>query len=116
MGTKWKTRRVGDVTVVDAEGRITMGDGSSTLRETIRDLAAAGNKNVVLNLAEISYVDSSGIGELVAGLGPLSKEGGALKLLNPSKRVRDLLEMTRVLTLFQVFDNEDAAVRSFAQA
>jgi anti-sigma B factor antagonist len=106
---------VGEVTIMDAEGRITAGDGSVTLRTTGRDLISTGHKNLVLNMAGISYMDSSGIGELVSLLSH-ANQGGSLRLLSPSKRVRDLLDMTHVMTLFQVFTEEDAAVRSFDPA
>jgi anti-sigma B factor antagonist len=110
---KLTTRQVGDVTVVDAAGRITLGEGASTLRDTIRDLAAAGNKNLLLNLAEVSYIDSSGIGELVSAFTTVANAGGKVKLLNLTKRVQDLLQITKLYTVFEVFSAEDDAVRSF---
>src|SRR5678810_591637 len=85
------TRQVGDVTVVDAVGRITLGDGASTFRDTIRDLAAAGKKKLLLNLAEVSYIDSSGIGEMVSGFTTVTNLGGQVKLLNLTKALRELL-------------------------
>ena len=112
MPAKWKSRESGKATVVDATGRITAGDGAISLRDTCRELVAAGHKNLVLNMAEISYMDSSGIGELVALLA-VANEGGAVRLLNPTKRVLDLLDMTHVKTLFQVFTDESTAVKSF---
>ncbi len=113
MSVKLTTRQVGDVTVVDAAGRITLGEGASTLRDTIRDLAAAGNKNLLLNLAEVSYIDSSGIGELVSAFTTVANAGGKVKLLNLTKRVQDLLQITKLYTVFEVFSAEDDAVRSF---
>lgn len=114
MSVKLTTRQVGDVTVVDAVGRITLGEGASTFRDTIRDLASSGHKKLLLNLAEISYIDSSGIGELVSGFTTVTNQGGAVKLLNLTKRVKDLLQITKLYTVFEVFDDEAAAVRSFS--
>ena len=114
MSVKLTTRQVGDVTVVDAVGRITLGEGASTFRDSIRDLVASGNKKLLLNLAEISYIDSSGIGELVSGFTTVANQGGTVKLLNLTKRVQDLLQITKLYTVFEVFDDEAKAVRSFA--
>ena len=113
MSVKLTTRQVGDVTVVDATGRITLGEGASTLRDTIRDLAANGHKKLLLNLSEVSYIDSSGIGELVSGFTTITNQGGKLKLVGLTKRVKDLLQITELYTVFEVFDDEAAAVRSF---
>ncbi len=114
MSVKLTTRQVGDVTVIDAVGRITLGEGSSTFRDMIRDMAAAGNKKVLLNLGEVSYIDSSGIGELVSGFTTITNHGGNLKLLNLTKRVKDLLQITKLYTVFEVHDDEAGAVRSFS--
>ena len=114
MSVKMTTRQVGDVTVVDAEGRITLGDGATTFRDTIRDLSNAGNKKLLLNLAEVSYIDSSGIGELVSGFTTVANQGGAVKLLNLTKRVQDLLQITKLYTVFEVHDDEAKAIRSFS--
>ena len=113
MSVKLTTRQVGDVTVVDAVGRITLGDGATTFRDTIRDLANAGNKKLLLNLAEVSYIDSSGIGEMVSGFTSVTNQGGQVKLLNLTKRVKDLLQITKLYTVFEVFDDEAHGVRSF---
>jgi len=113
VSVKLNTRQVGDVTVIDAAGRITLGEGSSTFRDSIRDLVAKGNKKVVLNLAEVSYIDSSGIGELVSAFTTVANQGGSLKLLNLGKRVQDLLQITKLYTVFEVHEDEAAAVRSF---
>jgi anti-sigma B factor antagonist len=107
-------RQVGDVTVIDVNGRITLGEGSSNLRDGIRDLVSKGNKKILLNLGDVSYIDSSGIGELVSGFTSVANQGGQLKLLHLTKRVRDLLQITKLYTVFEVFDDEAAAVRSFA--
>lgn len=114
MSVKLTTRQVGDVTVVDAVGRITLGDGASTFRDTIRNLANSGHKKLLLNLAEVSYIDSSGIGEMVSGFTTVTNQGGQVKLLNLATRVKDLLQITKLYTVFEVFDDETAAVRSFA--
>ena len=113
MSVKLNIRQVGDVTVIDAVGRITLGEGSSALRETVKDLVNKGNKKILLNLAEVSYIDSSGIGELVSGFTSVSNAGGSLKLLNLTKRIQDLLQITKLYTVFEVFDDEAKALASF---
>jgi anti-sigma B factor antagonist len=113
VSVKLTTRQVGEVTVVDAAGRITLGEGASTFRDTLRDLAGGGKKKLLLNLAEVSYIDSSGIGEMVSGFTTVTNAGGQVKLLNLTKRVKDLLQITKLYTVFEVFDDEAAAVRSF---
>lgn len=114
MSVKLTTRQVGDVTVIDAVGRITLGEGASTFRDTLRDLAASGHKKMLLNLAEVTYIDSSGIGELVSGFTTVANHGGTVKLLNLAKRVKDLLQITKLYTVFEVFDDEASAIRSFS--
>ena len=114
MSSKLSPRQVGDVTVIDVAGRITLGEGSSNLREGIREMVAKGNKKILLNLGEVTYIDSSGIGELVSGFTSVANGGGQLKLINLTKRVKDLLQITKLYTVFEVFDDEAAAVRSFA--
>lgn len=114
MSVKLSTRQVGDVTVIDATGRITLGEGASLFRDTIRDLATKGNKKLLVNLNDVSYIDSSGIGEMVSGFTTVTNHGGQLKLLGLSKRVKDLLQITKLYTVFEVFDDEASAVRSFA--
>lgn len=113
MSVKLTMRQVGDVTVIDAVGRITLGEGSSAFRDTLKDLTAAGNKKLLLNLAGVNYIDSSGIGEMVSGFTTVTNQGGQLKLLNLTKRVQDLLQITKLYTVFEVFDDEAEAVRSF---
>jgi anti-sigma B factor antagonist len=108
------TRQVGDVLVIDAAGRITLGEGSSALRDKIREVSTQGNKKILLNMAEVSYIDSSGIGELVSGFTSVTNHGGVLKMLNLTKRVKDLLQITKLYTVFDVHDDEAAAIRSFA--
>jgi anti-sigma B factor antagonist len=114
VSVKMTNRQVGDVTVVDVSGRITLGEGSSELRDALRDLVAKGNKKILLNLGDVSYIDSSGIGELVSGFTSVSNQGGQLKLLNLTKRVKDLLQITKLYTVFEVHDDEAGAIRSFA--
>jgi anti-sigma B factor antagonist len=113
VSIKLTTRQVGDVTVIDAEGRITLGEGSSTFRDTIRDLSSKGDKKILLNLADVSYIDSSGIGELVSAFTTVTNHGGQLKLLHLTKRVQDLLQITKLYTVFEIFDAETSAIRSF---
>jgi anti-sigma B factor antagonist len=104
---------VGDVSVVDVAGRITLGEGSSALRDAVRGLAAKGQKKILLNLGEVSYIDSSGIGELVSGFTTVTNSGGQLKLLHLTKRVKDLLQITKLYTVFDIHDSEPTAIRSF---
>ena len=113
MSVKLTTRQVGDVTVVDVAGRITLGEGSSALRESLRDLVGKGQKKILLNLGEVTYIDSSGIGELVSGFTTVTNSGGMLKLLNLNKRVKDLLQITKLYTVFDVHEDEASAIRSF---
>jgi anti-sigma B factor antagonist len=107
------TRQVDSINVVDLSGRITLGEGCSQLRELIRDLLAKGHKKILLNLGEVTYIDSSGIGELVSGFTAVSNQGGQLKLLNLTKKVQDLLQITKLLTVFDVHDDEAKAIASF---
>ena len=114
MSVKLNTRQVGDVSVVDVVGRITLGEGSSALRDSLRELVGKNHKKILLNLGEVSYIDSSGIGELVSGFTTVTNSGGQLKLLNLNKRVKDLLQITKLYTVFDVHDDEAGAVRSFS--
>jgi len=107
------TRQAGGVTVVDISGRITVGEGNVVLREIVRDLAEKGKKAIVLNLGEVQYIDSSGIGELVKAHTTIRNQGGQLKLTNLSKRVHDLLEMTRLSAVFDIQKDETSAIKSF---
>ena len=113
MSVKLETRQVGDVSVVDVAGRITLGEGSSALRDTIREMVGKNHKKILLNLGEVSYIDSSGIGELVSGFTSVTNSGGQLKLLNLNKRVKDLLQITKLYTVFDVHESEATAIRSF---
>jgi anti-sigma B factor antagonist len=114
VSVKITNRQVGDVTVVDATGRITLGEGASVFRDMIRDLATKGNKKILINLSDVSYIDSSGIGEMVSSFTTVTNHGGQLKLLGLTKRVKDLLQITKLYTVFEVFEDESSAIRSFA--
>jgi len=114
MSMKVSTRQVDGVTILDLSGRITLGEGSVTIRDAVRDLLAKGQSKILLNLADISYIDSSGIGELVSGFTTVTNQGGRLKLVGLTKRVKDLLQITKLYTVFEVYDDEAEAVRSFA--
>ena len=113
MSVKLNVRQVGDVSVLDVAGRITLGEGSSALRDTMRDMVGKNQKKILLNLGEVSYIDSSGIGELVSGFTTVTNSGGQLKLLNLNKRVKDLLQITKLYTVFDVHEDEAGAIRSF---
>jgi anti-sigma B factor antagonist len=104
------TRTVGDVRILDVSGEIVLGRGTMIVRNTIKDLLQSDVKKIVLNLAEVNYIDSSGVGELVSSFATVAKEGGQLKLLNLTTRVKEILAITRLLTVFEIFDNEQAAV------
>jgi anti-sigma B factor antagonist len=107
------TRQVGGVTVLDISGRITLGEGNVILREIVRDLADKGARAIVLNLGEVQYIDSSGIGELVKAHTTMRNQGGQLKLTNLNKRIHDLLEMTRLSAVFDIQKDETSAIKSF---
>ena len=106
-------RDAGEVTVVDLSGRIVLGEGSALMRTTVRGLLADGRKMILLNLADVDYIDSSGIGELVSAFTTVKNQSGDLKLLHLTKKVRDLLQITKLYTVFDVFTDESTAVRSF---
>ena len=113
MSMKSNTRQINGVTIVDLSGRITLGEGSVVLRDQVRDLLSRGNKKILLNLGEVNYIDSSGIGELVSAFTTVRNQGGELKLLNLTKKVHDLLQITKLYTVFDVKDDEASAVKSF---
>ena len=106
-------RQAGDVTVLDLGGKITIGEGSVSLRSAIRRLIEEGKKKILLNLAQVGYVDSSGIGELVSSFTTINREGGQLKLLNLTQKIQDLLTITKLLTVFDTYDDEATALNSF---
>ena len=107
------TRNVGDVTVLDLKGRLTLNEGTQQLKETFDRLTASGTKRIVLNLQEVSYVDSGGLGELVRSLAAVGRHGGSLKLINLTSKITDLLVITKLLTVFDSYDSESAALSSF---
>jgi anti-sigma B factor antagonist len=106
-------RQAGDVTVLDLNGKITIGEGSVALRGAIRRLIEENKKKILLNLANVGYVDSSGIGELVSSFTSVNKEGGQLKLLNLTQKIQDLLAITKLLTVFDVYEDEASALNSY---
>lgn len=113
MALQGTCREIEDVAIIDFSGKITLGEGSSTLRRTIRDLIDKGHRKIVLNLYDVDYIDSSGIGELVSGYTTVRNAEGELKLLHLTKRVHDLLQITRLFTVFDVQSDEETALRSF---
>ena len=115
MTMKTSTRQVDGITIVDLSGRITLGEGSVVLRDLVRDLLGKGNKRILLNLGDVTYIDSSGIGELVSAYTTVRNGGGELKLLNLTKKVHDLLQITKLYTVFDIKDDETTAIQSFAK-
>ncbi len=109
-------RAVGDVVVLDVKGRITLGEGDELLKDKVNSLLNQGKKKIILNLAGVPYIDSAGLGEIVRTYTTVSRQGGSLKLLNLTKRITDLLAITKLLTVFETFDSEDEAVQSFSAA
>jgi len=109
-------RKVGDVVVLDLKGKITLGEGDELLKDKVNSLVNQGHKKVILNLADVPYIDSAGLGEVVRTYTTVSRQGGSLKLLNLTKRITDLLSITKLLTVFETFDSENDAVRSFSAA
>ena len=108
-----KERQAGDVTILDLTGEVRIGEGSISLRDAIRGLADSGKKKLLLNLAGVKYMDSSGIGELIANYTTVKRQGGQLKLLNLNDRIQNLLVITKLLTVFDAYDNEAEALKSF---
>lgn len=113
MTMKASTRQVSGVTIIDLSGRITLGEGSVVLRDIVREQATQGNKKILLNLGDVTYIDSSGIGELVSAFTSVRNQGGELKLLNLTKKVHDLLQITKLYTVFDIRDDEAGAISSF---
>jgi anti-sigma B factor antagonist len=107
-------RQVGDVVILDLHGKILIGEGDDALREAVSKLAGSGKTKILLNLADVPYVDSAGLGEIVRTYTTVSRSGGKLKLLNLTKKIQDLLSITKLLTVFETYESEDEAVRSFA--
>jgi anti-sigma B factor antagonist len=113
MSMKLSTREVNEVTILDLGDRITLGEESGRLRDTVRGIVDKGSTKIILNLGEVSYIDSSGLGELVSAFTAVKRAGGELKLLNVTEKISDLLVITKLVTVFDVRDNEKAAVSSF---
>ena len=109
-------RSVGDVMVLDIKGKITLGEGDEQLKDKVNSLVNQGHRKILLNLADVPYVDSAGLGEIVRTYTTVSRQGGSMKLLNLTKRITDLLSITKLLTVFETFDAESEAVRSFSSA
>jgi len=108
-----KKRTVGDISILDCSGKITLGEGTMTVRNAVRSILAENGKKIILNLGDVSYIDSSGIGELVSTYTTATNAGGQLKLMNLTKKIHELLAITKLLTVFQVFEDEKAAIASF---
>ena len=107
------SREVDGVTVLDLNGRITLGEGSVQLREAIRDLISKGSRTILLNMGDVNYIDSSGLGELVSAYTTAKNQGASVKLLNLTKKVKDVLQLTKLYTVFDVFEDEASAIASF---
>ncbi len=116
MSMKISNRQVDGVTILDLSGRITLGEGSVQLRDAVRDLLSKGSKYILLNLADVNYIDSSGIGELVSAFTTVRNQGGELKLLKLTKKVHDLLQITKLYTVFDIKDDEAEAIGSFTRS
>jgi anti-sigma B factor antagonist len=114
MSLKINIRETADAAILDMSGRLTLGDTLGDLRDSIREALAGDQKNILLNLAEVSYIDSSGLGQLIGSYATVTSRGGQMKLLNLQKRVNDLMQITKLLTVFETYTNEEAALRSFA--
>jgi anti-sigma B factor antagonist len=115
MSMKFTTRQVDGVTVLDLSGKIMLGEGSVTIRDAVRDVLATGKNKILLNLGDVNYIDSSGIGELVSALTAVKNAGGELKLLQLTKKVKDLLQITKLYTVFDIYDEEPEALASFSK-
>jgi anti-sigma B factor antagonist len=113
MSLELKSHHVGDVLVLQPSGRLTLGEASNSLHDTVRSLVQRGERKILLDLADVSYIDSSGLGELVSAYTSLRREGGDLKLACLSTRTHDLMRITRLSTVFEVFDNDTPAILSF---
>jgi anti-sigma B factor antagonist len=116
MSIKSTVRHTGEVAIVDLAGRITLGEGSGLVRNTIKELVSSGHKRILVNLKDVSYIDSAGLGELVGAYATVTQQEGAIKLLHPQGKVHDLLQVTKLLTVFVTFDDEQEALRSFKHA
>ena len=115
MSLKINIRETADAAILDLSGRISLGDALADLRDSIREALVGDQKNILLNLAEVSYIDSSGLGQLIGSYATITNRGGQMKLLNLQKKVNDLMQITKLLTVFETYTDEGAAVRSFAR-
>ena len=106
-------RKVGDITILDLKGKMTLGEGDEMLRNKINAVTGSGGKKIILNLGDVPYIDSAGLGEVVRTYTTVSRQGGTLKLLNLTKRIQDLLSITKLLTVFETHDSESEAIKSF---
>ena len=111
---KFATRKAGDVVIIDVEGKILLGEGDVEIKQTVDDLLRKGHKKILLNLAKVPYLDSAGLGEIIRCFTALRKNGGHFRLLSPNKRILDLLSITKLLNVFDCFDNESSAIASFS--
>jgi anti-sigma B factor antagonist len=110
-----KERVVNGVSVLDLSGKIVLGEGDGQIRDRIKDLLADGQKKILLNLAEVNYIDSAGLGALISSYTTVKRQGGQLKLVNLTKRIQDLLAITKLITVFETYDNEEEAIASFSK-
>ena len=110
---KIETRTKGDIKILDCSGKITLGEGTMAVRNKVRDILQSDGRKIILNLGDVSYIDSSGIGELVSTYTTVTSKGGQLKILNLNKKIKELLTITKLLTVFQVFDDEQSSIESF---
>jgi anti-sigma B factor antagonist len=116
MSLKINVRERGDVVILDLNGRITIGEEAAALRDAIKEHLDGGQNNILLNLADVSYIDSTGLGQFVGSFATVTSRGGQLKLLNLQKKLQELMQITKLITVFESYSNEAAAVRSFASA
>jgi anti-sigma B factor antagonist len=111
---KLSTRKIGEVNIIDVDGKILLGEGDTEIKQAVDNLLKHGNKKVILNLAKVPYLDSAGLGEIIRCFTALRKSGGYFKLLSPNKRIIDLLSITKLLNVFDCFESESSAVASFS--
>jgi anti-sigma B factor antagonist len=111
---KTNIRKSGDVNILDLRGKITIGEGDVLLRKHVKTLIEKGEKNVLVNMADVSYMDSSGIGELIASYTTVARKGGKMKLVNLSPKIKDILQITQLMSVFDIYDDEDEAIASFS--
>jgi len=116
MSLKINVRESGNVVILDLDGRITIGEEAASLRDTIKEYLDSGQKNILLNLAGVSYIDSTGLGQFVGSFATVTSRGGQLKLLNLQKKLQELMQITKLITVFETFTSEFAAIRSFGAA